>query len=328
MTRLGLLNLQAVLAGLFPTNARALEIADQSGLRTEEIEQLARPKSTWWSILREAQRQNRLDELLRITQANYPDHKGLALAAQGALNDAITSPDVAPEDGMQWQVEAAQNEVIVGENELLPAAFLAAGATIAPSVVRISLGATGFGTGFLVAPDLVITNSHVLPSRAVLATATFQVGVEDTLDGIARPGTPYRATPNGTFEVDPVLDLAVARIDPVPECIPISLAASATATAAVRERIFIIQHPGGLPKQVALGINEVVYVDANRVQYLTDTMPGSSGSPLFDARWKLVGVHRRGGWITEPASKRLLFRNEGVPIARVVERFGRLVLGV
>lgn len=55
------------------------------------------------------------------------------------------------------------------------------------------------------------------------------------------------------------------------------------------------------------------------MQYLTDTMPGSSGSPVFDKDWRLVALHHSGGWILEPGSKSRYFRNEGIHIERVLD---------
>jgi len=55
------------------------------------------------------------------------------------------------------------------------------------------------------------------------------------------------------------------------------------------------------------------------VQYLTDTLPGSSGSPVFDKDWRLVALHHSGGWIPEPGSRDRVFRNQGIHVDRVIE---------
>ena len=62
-----------------------------------------------------------------------------------------------------------------------------------------------------------------------------------------------------------------------------------------------------------------MFVGEGRVQYLTDTLPGSSGSPVFDKDWRLVALHHSGGWITEPGSKETFYRNEGIHVDRVGE---------
>ena len=87
----------------------------------------------------------------------------------------------------------------------------------------------------------------------------------------------------------------------------------------VDDFVNIIQHPGGLPKQIAIYHNIVVFADLGRVQYLTDTMPGSSGSPVFNNEWQVVAMHHSGGWIREPSTTNMFFRNEGISSVRLME---------
>ncbi len=90
---------------------------------------------------------------------------------------------------------------------------------------------------------------------------------------------------------------------------------------AAKDRVNIIQHPGGDHKQIALYHNIIAYTDNKRIQYLTDTMPGSSGSPVFDSQWRVVALHHSGGWIVEPGTKRQVYRNEGININCIIEGF-------
>jgi V8-like Glu-specific endopeptidase len=53
------------------------------------------------------------------------------------------------------------------------------------------------------------------------------------------------------------------------------------------------------------------------VQYLTDTMPGSSGSPVFNDKWELIVLHHSGGWLPEPSTKSTHFRNEGIRVSAI-----------
>ena len=56
--------------------------------------------------------------------------------------------------------------------------------------------------------------------------------------------------------------------------------------------IHMIQHPGGRPKQVVVFNNRLVNVYENFLEYDTDAEPGSSGSPLFNTDWQVVGIHQ------------------------------------
>ena len=59
------------------------------------------------------------------------------------------------------------------------------------------------------------------------------------------------------------------------------------------------------------------------VQYSTDTEPGSSGSPVFNQDWEIVGLHHRGGGLAGPDGKKY-FTNEVDPDRVVVRDAARL----
>jgi len=85
------------------------------------------------------------------------------------------------------------------------------------------------------------------------------------------------------------------------------------------DRVAIIQHPGGHLKKISMQNNFVAYADANVVQYTTSTLPGSSGSPVFDDEFKVVAIHHSGGDLTEPSTGRRYLRNAGTSIIAVLK---------
>jgi hypothetical protein len=61
------------------------------------------------------------------------------------------------------------------------------------------------------------------------------------------------------------------------------------------ERVNIVQHADGRPLQVVMTQNYVVKnMSKTRVQYVADTMDGSSGSPVFNQNWEIVALHHSG----------------------------------
>ena len=56
--------------------------------------------------------------------------------------------------------------------------------------------------------------------------------------------------------------------------------------------VSIIQHPEGGYKQIALAGNIITRKEPGTVHYVTSTMPGSSGAPVFDDNWKVIALHQ------------------------------------
>jgi V8-like Glu-specific endopeptidase len=173
------------------------------------------------------------------------------------------------------------------------------------------------GTGFLVAKDLVMTSHHVVPDRSVLSKVSVRFNYQLTVDG--HDAAFERAAPadNGLFHADAATDHALFQLAGAPGdkwgFAPLS------ARQPVRnQRVNIIQHPAGMPKQISVQDNRVMFADPQVLQYVTATLNGSSGSPVFDDNWNVVGVHHAGGLLTEPASGMRVFRNEGIAIPAVL----------
>src|SRR5215468_10897105 len=54
------------------------------------------------------------------------------------------------------------DEKLIGVNNLRPISFLAQGLRIADAVALIQVAGRGTATGFLITPDVLMTNNHVL----------------------------------------------------------------------------------------------------------------------------------------------------------------------
>jgi V8-like Glu-specific endopeptidase len=209
-------------------------------------------------------------------------------------------------------------------------------------VCRVELDGSGLGTGFLVGPDTVLTNWHVVEAAKAagrmkelrcrfdyvrLPDGTMQAGQAVALhaDGCLN-SSPYSGTEKTDHPDDPPpsvdeLDYALIRL-----ATPLGQQAvdgktrgwitlpAAQLPLAKDAPLLIVQHPEGGPMKLALDTQAVIGVNANgtRVRYRTNTDPGSSGSPCFTMDWDLVALHHYG----DPKWLNPLF-NQGVPIALI-----------
>lgn len=215
------------------------------------------------------------------------------------------------------------------------------------SVCRIERDGRPLGTGFLVGPEAVLTNWHVVEkviSLARIGEVRCRFDYARLPDGSTREGvlvplhadgcvdhSPYApaeatATPETPPPTDDQLDYALLRLAvpagreaPGPtEAARGWIALPATAPPLeVGAPILILQHPHGGPIKLALDTEAVLCKPFGglRLRYATNTEPGSSGSPCFSMDWQLVGLHHFG----DPAWQPPKF-NQAVPIERIRTR--------
>ncbi|WP_262058180.1 serine protease [Streptomyces sp. STR69] len=224
-------------------------------------------------------------------------------------------------DLIDWDITRFQ-EKIIGENTLRPVSFLAEGLRAAAAVayVETKVGRRSWsGTGFLIAPGILLTNHHVIGDDEQVRGSVFRFGFEDDAAGRARPVSEYRAAKSGLLRTSPAdeLDYSLIAIEGEPGRKWGWLSASKTPPQT-GSRVNIVQHPAGLPKQIAIQHNRITYQGGDVMQYLTSTLPGSSGSPVLDDHWQVVAIHHSGGRIPEPTTGRFFYRNEGILLSSVL----------
>jgi V8-like Glu-specific endopeptidase len=215
-------------------------------------------------------------------------------------------------------------ERIFGVNHLKSIAWLQIGLTCARSVCRI-VCSSGIGTGFLTKHGFIITNHHVIPDAQTASTAVVEFGFEEDLTGRLKAITQFKLAPQ-TFRSSEIYDVAAASLQAHVVASALSewgaLACEITQSPVVHDHVSIIQHPDGGPKMIALTANQVVNIDGYRLQYSTDTLPGSSGSPVFDDKWRVVAIHHAGGKLRRNVKGDRRFVNEGIlagPAVRALE---------
>lgn len=203
---------------------------------------------------------------------------------------------------------------------------------------------TGFGTGFLVANNLVLTNYHVVEEhiKGRLEPSMIKCRFDYAIEGGSEsPGTtidlaggadwivessPYSVFDPGDQGGAPQiseLDFALLRLATAAGDQNLSgdrrgwVSATAPPSSVSRgDIVFIVQHPDGTPQKLAIGAALATNANATRVRYDANTEGGSSGSPCFNARLELVALHHGG----DPNYARTAAYNQGIPLGLIIER--------
>jgi endonuclease G len=246
--------------------------------------------------------------LARLRKNPLAVHSLRAAALPETLDiDASTSPLT---DSMARALER-----IVGNNDFLPAWFLARGAEMRRTVGQVraiaSNGRSSNGTGFLVGPRLLLTNRHVLdwsdvpgqPDLEDIVPQSFlELDYEEAYDG----SMPARTT----FSLDPDTLLLTSSWNALDYVLVALKDTSRDGRVTIDsygynrlvgdlgkimkgEPVYIIQHPHGQPRQVVIQNNRLIDID-DELPYLTyeaDTDGGSSGAPVFNRQWEVVALH-------------------------------------
>ncbi|ELR17549.1 MHCK/EF2 kinase domain containing protein [Acanthamoeba castellanii str. Neff] len=194
--------------------------------------------------------------------------------------------------------------------------------TCLAAVCRVSTDA-GKGSGFLTTftrdstPYLcIMTNNHVIKSadQALRSVAEF-FDLSDT-----SKATRVSLRPDVLFITDVVLDFSLVACNRAhlrSWLKPIRLTECTQLEVKKDDVIHIIQHPSGGEKHMSM--QKVVSITESELYYLADTLPGSSGSPVFK-NWKLVALHSQGSPVHNMGTlmKRILAKCTSAPLSSSV----------
>ncbi len=228
-------------------------------------------------------------------------------------------------------------ERIIGTSNLLSINFLDRGRRAADAVCRIRVPmAGGFAdaTGVLIGPRLLLTNNHVIANRAEATQAFAEFGYQADIDGVVDTPLAFNLDAQAIFYTSPDLDFTLIGVVPLSTTgVPLERfgwlpLVPLTGKAIDGEAVTIIQHPGGLPKQIAIHASHIVVldpadvpdVDLDRfIHYSSDTEPGSSGAPVLNDQWQIVALHHKSvpARSVRPGAPTRWIANEGVRISAI-----------
>ena len=244
-----------------------------------------------------------------------PGHARILEVLRSALLDreggSVRLDDVRAEsDAIDTLLEDDAFEQILGPDRFKNLRWYREGLERARSVCKfVDRYGDGFGSGFLLPAEalglahdarwVVLTNAHVVSespeeqggSPAAVPPHAAAVRFEAS----EKPERDYAITRVLATSPRRELDFSVLAFDgegDFPE--PLELARSLPLVGR-HQRIYVIGHPRGGSLSFSLNDNLLLDHEAPRIHYRSPTEGGSSGSPLFNQVWQLIGLHHAGG---------------------------------
>ncbi len=223
-------------------------------------------------------------------------------------------------------------ERIMGKSDLFPISYLQMGTNSGNSICRIQIrddkgSFIGSGTGFLVSENVLMTNNHVIDSMGTALHSIAEFNYQDDVNFMPCPTCSFRLKPEQFFVTDEELDFTLVALkdNPSSEKRPKDFGHLRLIPEEGKilegEYVSIIQHPNGGPKAVTIRENKVSCIFDDFIHYLTDTEPGSSGSPVFNDQWIVVALHHSG--VPNPNKKNAWIANEGIRISSISNYFAK-----
>jgi endonuclease G, mitochondrial len=175
-----------------------------------------------------------------------------------------------------------------------------------------------------------MTNNHVIPSADIARNPNTKAEFNYQLPfngSVPSNSVRYDLDPDGQFETCKELDytLVAVKTDVAGKMPPVNswgrLQLNPHADPVYAEHVVIVQHPNGGPKQIALTGSAVMQTRPPYLHYSTDTMPGSSGSPVFNDLWQVIAIHHAAGPSLKTASG-TKHSNEGILISAIDTNLG------
>ncbi|MFK7893208.1 MAG: serine protease [Granulosicoccus sp.] len=239
--------------------------------------------------------------ILQVLRGALLRRKGGSIALDNPQTDLETIDGLLDDDSF---------EAVFGQERFKNLKWLKAGFERAQGVCKITdRFGEAFGTGFIMrAEDLhlnvaqslvVLTNAHVVSNDATEQRGSPKAKSADKVK------VQFEAAddPERAYEVERILatssrhelDFSILALkEPIPFDKPYPVAKSLPLVGE-DQRIYLIGHPRGGRLSFSLYDNLLLDHEPPKLHYRSPSLGGSSGSPVFNQDWDLIGLHHAGG---------------------------------
>lgn len=234
--------------------------------------------------------------------------KVLPLLREGLLRRENGAFTVTPDEARNLP---ARLEKVFGFDDYRSLAWYRTGLLRTKTVARIGVEQDrGLGTGFLVRGTqlgdrfgdawLLLTNAHVVSPHAEHEPALRPAEAVITFEALGVPGAPattYEVRRTVAVSAPDQLDFALLELDRPVAGVEAADAGSIAPELPLldgKQRVYIVGHPGGGSLSFSIHDNLLLGHRDPHLHYRTPTEGGSSGSPVYNAQWKLIGLHHAG----------------------------------
>lgn len=316
----------------FMLDIRREDVTLADNFRSRVFQLIRQAEAQGWSLelvvaARQARPQN---AALQSLAAGFGLSPGVPQSLERIINAAVPFLDVSV-----WRARLSELESQVCRVEI-------------PAGLRATVG-----TGFLVSPDLCLTNYHVvqplIDGSAEPASTRLRFDYRRAADGTTvSDGTCYsladdwlvKASAPSPADRQPErrhqppaqgeLDFALLRLDDSPGQARIGRAGQVTDAPTrgwvkragsggfePESPLLLLQHPEGAPLKLSFGPSCGLNANGTRLRHRVNSEPGSSGSPCLNARLELIGLHHAGDPNFDPAHKPTY--NSAIPIRAILD---------
>ena len=233
---------------------------------------------------------------------------------------------------------------------------------ISESVGRVTIktryGSSGYGTGFLIAPGILITNNHVFPDAETAKNSTVQFYYEMDDEGASKKVQTFELRPekfflSSSYELKKEipysgLDFSIVAVAEKSKEgksileIPHTTLDENLGKIIEGENCVVIQHPKGDYKKVVMKDIRMITLKDDFLIYESDTLPGSSGAVVIGlGTGEVVALHHssvprknpQGQWLRkdggvyndgEPDESIDWLGNEGIRVSSLIKAIRNL----